>query len=109
MDTAKLVVLYTCFSSKEEALSVSQKLIEEKLVACANILSPIVSLYKWEGEIQQNEEVATLLKTSLELAQKTMSRIEDLHSYETPCVIELKSGLVAKNFQAWVLDQIQES
>ena len=95
-------LLYATFGSKEEAVSVAHKLLEEKLVACANVLDGSTSIYRWQGEVKQQPEVILFAKTTQEKAQKAAKRIKELHSYDLPCVLILpvESGL--PEFMQWV-------
>ncbi|MEK6746209.1 MAG: divalent-cation tolerance protein CutA [Pseudomonadota bacterium] len=95
-------LLYATFASKEEALSIAHKLLQEKLIACANVLDGSTSVYRWQGEVQEASEVILFAKTTDKQAQKAASRIKELHSYELPCVLILpvESGL--PEFMEWV-------
>lgn len=80
--------LYVTFSDKAEATALSRTLLQEGLVACANISAAMTSLYEWQGKICEEAEFALLLKTRKSLAEKVTARIEELHSYATPCVVQ---------------------
>ncbi len=97
-----LKLLYVIFSSKEEAITVAHKLLVEKLIACANMLDGSISIYNWQGEVQQQTEVILFAKTTNAQAQKAIERIKELHSYELPCiiVIPIESGFLP--FIQWV-------
>ncbi len=95
-------LLYATFANKEEALSIAHKLLEEKLIACANVLDGGASIYRWQGEVQQASEVIMFAKTTQGKAEKAAKRIKELHSYDLPCVLILpvESGL--PEFMEWV-------
>ncbi len=78
-------MVYITTSSLDEAKFMGRTLIEERLAACANIF-PIISIYHWKG-VQENEEVALILKTTTEKVKKIEWRVKELHSYETPCIV----------------------
>ncbi|MBL4802406.1 MAG: divalent-cation tolerance protein CutA [Emcibacter sp.] len=75
-------------ADKAEAVALSRILLKEKLVACANISAAMTSLYEWDGKICEEAEVALLLKTRKDLSEKTTARIQKLHSYDTPCIVQ---------------------
>lgn len=92
---------------REVAVSIARTLVEERGVACANIL-PAVSVYRWEGEVQQDEEVVVLMKTRGSMVQKVVDRVSELHPYEVPEVLALpvEGGLDA--YCQWVSDETGE-
>lgn len=99
---SQLSLLYTTFPHKEEAITVIKDLLEKHLIACANILGPITSLYSWEGRLEENQEIAVLLKTTSEKAQEVIDSLQDLHSYDTPAILEIPVGKAALPFCEWV-------
>lgn len=80
------VTLYVTTETQEEALAIARRLVEERLVACANVLPRGRSVYRWEGEIVEEGESYMLLKTSSARADAAVARIRELHSFEVPCI-----------------------
>lgn len=78
--------IYTTFPDNESVQKILEQLLQEKLIACANILGPIDSLYIWKEEVTEDSEIGCFLKTSRELSQQLLSRLEELHPYECPCI-----------------------
>ncbi len=95
-------LLYATFASKEEAVAVAHKLLEEKLIACANIFDGGASIYRWQGEVQQANEAILFAKTTDKQSQKAVNRIKDLHSYDLPCVLILPAEAGLPEFIEWV-------
>jgi periplasmic divalent cation tolerance protein len=85
--------VYITARDESEARKIGRALVEEKLAACANIF-PIVSVYRWKGDVEDTTESAVLLKTRSALVPYVVRRVKDLHSYEIPCIItqEIKQG-----------------
>ena len=83
------ILLYITCANKDEAKSIARVLVEERLIACANILGKMTSIYRWEGAVAEDDEVAVLLKTSGNLEVRVTERVKELHSYDVPCVISL--------------------
>ncbi|MCE2927863.1 MAG: divalent-cation tolerance protein CutA [Rickettsiales bacterium] len=79
--------IYSTFATRDEAILVARALVESNLVACANIHDNITSIYRWDGQLQQENEVALIAKTSKKTLQKAMEAIKRLHSYEIPCIL----------------------
>lgn len=69
-------------------------LVDERLVACGQVVGPVSSTYRWEGAVQHAEEWLALLKTSAANGERLVARIAELHSYEVPeiLVLEVSGG-----------------
>lgn len=100
-------IIYITFPSEDEAVKLSNTLVAEELVACANIFSPITSIYKWEGEVKNDKEVVVIAKTVDKLVDKVVDRIKGLHSYDCPCVISIKIDGGNKDFLKWVENSVK--
>ncbi len=80
------VSVYVTFPDADVARRVCRALVEERLVACAN-LAPTESLYEWEGRLEEAREVAAFCKTRAALVGRVAARVKELHPYEVPCVV----------------------
>jgi periplasmic divalent cation tolerance protein len=78
--------IYITVPDEEAARNLGRTLVEEHLIACANYF-PINSIYRWRGEIQEVGEAAIIAKTRVELVDNLVKRVNELHSYEVPCVV----------------------
>jgi len=76
-------------ANKEEALKIVRRLLDEKLIACANIIGPVSSLFWWENKIDEAKEFLVFMKSHKRLFQRLSSRIKEIHSYDVPEVISL--------------------
>jgi periplasmic divalent cation tolerance protein len=84
-----LVLVYVTYPDNACAREVSCTLLEEKRVACANILPAITSLYTWQGAQTESQEVAVIYKTRAAVFEDLSARITELHPYEVPCIVAL--------------------
>lgn len=82
-------------------------LIEERLAACVQISPPLLSVYEWSGEIQGDEEIGLVIKTSRAVAKQAINRLVALHPYEVPqaTVIPIVGGHYP--YLSWVNEQAQ--
>ncbi len=80
------MMVYVTASSKEEALAIGKNLLKDRLAACANVIPKILSAYWWDGDIQEDEEAVLILKTRRSLIERLTVRVNELHSYDCPCV-----------------------
>ncbi|MSP21059.1 MAG: divalent-cation tolerance protein CutA [Alphaproteobacteria bacterium] len=94
--------LYLTAATQAEAEKISRTLVEERLAACANVLGPIRSFYWWQGQVQDEGEVAFLLKTSADLVDRVVARVKELHSYSVPCVVSWPIDAGNPDYLAWV-------
>ena len=101
------VVLVLCTAPQDEAGMLAGQLLEENLVACVNEIGPVTSRYRWKGEVTTSREVLLLMKTTRERVAVLRDRIEALHSYEVPEVLEfdVASGLPA--YLQWVVESCE--
>ena len=97
-------LIYITTGDEAEAKKIGRTLVEEKLAACVNF-HPIQSIYRWEGEIEEEGEIAILVKTRAELVDRVIERVKELHSYEVPDIISLP---IEKGYPAY-LQWIEES
>jgi periplasmic divalent cation tolerance protein len=83
-----IVVLVTC-GSEEQAANIANSLVEERLAACVNIISPVRSIYRWEGKIWDEKEWLLIIKTQKERFEQLEKKVKSLHSYSVPEIIAL--------------------
>lgn len=92
--------LYVTFPDEACAASVGKTLLDEKRIACINIL-PVRSLYLWEGKTEDAKEIVAFIKTSSENREETVQRIKELHPYTTPCILQ-HTAEANDEYYAWV-------
>jgi periplasmic divalent cation tolerance protein len=100
--TNKIVVLVTCESIKE-AQQIGRALVEQKLVACANILhAPVHSTYRWKGKVDVAKEVLLILKSSRSSFGAIDRAIRKMHSYDVPEIIALPIVAGSRSYLDWI-------
>lgn len=99
------VVFCTCPSAQSKALA--RTLVEERLVACVNIVPGLTSVYRWEGAVCEDGEDLLVMKTRASLMEKLTPRIIELHPYDVPEVIALPLAEGEGNpaYLDWLLQQ----
>ena len=105
----KLSFIYSTFPNREEALSVARKLLETKLIACANIIDSVTSLYHWEGKLCEENEVILIAKTNINQGLEALEALIKLHSYDIPCAVLIPPVEAHPAFARWVNDQLPNS
>ena len=96
------VVLCNCPPSESRALA--STLVEEGLAACVNVIPGVLSFYKWDGKLQQDQEDTLLIKSSSARVEELGDRIRALHSYDTVEVLVLPVDEARSDprYVAWV-------
>jgi periplasmic divalent cation tolerance protein len=102
------IVMVTVGNS-EEALSIARALVEEQLVACVNIIPRIRSIYRWKGEICDDEEQLLIMKTQSRLFPSLQDRIRKSHSYEVPEIISFPIAEGLPEYLNWVIENTSNS
>lgn len=87
----------------ETAARLARQLVEERLVACANLLPGVRSIYRWEGAVQDDAEVLLVLKTGADRLGEVASRVKDLHPYALPEVVALPIVGGSRAYLDWLL------
>src|SRR4051812_522232 len=97
-----VVFVYTTFPSQNVAQDITHTLLGERLIACANIFGPMTSVYRWDGQEHSETEVPCYLKTSSTKLSALHERFLEIHPYECPCFVELKTEFVTPAFAQWI-------
>ncbi len=79
--------IYITTPDHDEAIRIGRTLVEGRLAACANVLGNVTSIYRWDGALCEDGEVALILKTRRDLVDRVVERVLELHSYKCPCVV----------------------
>ncbi len=101
------ILVYVTFPNIEEARSVSAQLLELKLIACANILQPIESMYSWKGKGQSSPEIPVIFKSLESYFSEIEKAILKYHSYTCPCILSLKASAVGESYLAWIKESLE--
>lgn len=100
----EFILIYTTHKDENSADEITQKLLENNLIACANIF-PIKSKYKWKGKIENKKEFVAILKTKKENWSRVMKLVEDIHEYEIPCIINLGEVRANTQYTNWIFQE----
>ena len=101
------VAVLVTVGSAEEGQRIAQALVSERLAACVNVVGPIQSTYRWQGEVVRGEELLLLIKTRAALFGEVAARVQVLHSYATPEVIAVPIASGAAAYLDWLRAETQ--
>jgi len=99
-------LLYVTTKDIDQARAIARALLDQRLIACANIIPQMESIYRWKGVVEYATEAILILKTRVDLVEKTTQAILALHSYETPCVLCLPVDAGAEGYLNWLRGEL---
>ncbi len=97
------LLFYITHPDENTARQVSDQLIEQRLVACANVF-PITSAYWWLGKIEHENEWVSILKTRTDLENRVEEAVRRIHPYQTPCILRFEVRANAA-YEAWIVSE----
>jgi periplasmic divalent cation tolerance protein len=102
------IVVFITTSSVEEAQKIGSTLVEERLVACTNIISPVQSIFRWEGKISDEREALLMAKTKGALFDDIVVRVKQLHSYSVPEIIAIPIAAGSQDYLNWISEETKD-
>ena len=102
MAVSEFIIVFVTCGSEDEALKIARALVEEKLAACANMVSPLRSIYRWEGKICDEKEWLLLIKTRQSRFEDLAKRVKAFHSYSVPEIIALPIAEGLPAYLTWI-------
>lgn len=99
-------LLYTTFPDEASAKEASEKLLDAKLIACANLLPQMASFYRWKGKIERESEVVLLLKTTQDQFNAIDKWMKHHHPYDCPCLLSFSIEQGKAEYLAWIQENV---
>lgn len=99
-----IVLIITTTNSEDLAVKIAEALVQRGIAACVNIVKKIRSIYRFKGEVWDDEEYLLLIKTRESLKSEVEEVIKEIHTYELPEILVINLAESDKNFQQWILD-----
>ena len=106
MSTPYIIVFITT-ANKVEAEKISRTLLEERLIACANIINPVASFFHWKGNVDCADECLVVMKSRRDLFVALEQRVKALHSYEVPEILALPIVEGSADYMAWMCENLK--
>lgn len=103
MDSQPLVVYCTC-PDQATAERIAETVVDERLAACVNLVPGLISIYRWQGQIQRDAEWLLIIKTCSTVYSLLEARLCELHPYEVPEIIALPIQAVLADYLDWIVD-----
>lgn len=96
-----IIVFVTC-GSEVEGLKIANALVEGRLAACVNLVSPVRSIYRWEGKIWDEKEWLLIIKTQQDRFEELEKKVKALHSYSVPEIVSLPITEGSSAYLNWI-------
>lgn len=102
-----IVSIYVTFASDADARKFGRQMVDERLASCVNILGPTHSIYRWQGKIEEAEEVAAIFKSTAGCAELLVKRLAEVHPYNNPAVVVWPVDHAPPAYVQWVRGQVR--
>lgn len=103
--TDKVIVLTTC-STQADAMRIARTLVERRLAACVNVVPNIVSVYRWQGAIEESNEWLLVVKTAAGLLENLKEELPKMHPYEVPELVAMNIVDGAESYLNWLTAEV---
>lgn len=100
------VLAYITAKDKDEARFIAKNILEKRLAACVNIVEGVESHYWWDEKIQNSRETLLVAKTRTELQSGLIEMINQIHSYDCPCVLFVPIAGGSQNYLNWMAAEL---
>jgi periplasmic divalent cation tolerance protein len=105
MADEKLSVILVTAPSQEVANQLAHSLLTERLAACVTVVPRVMSIYAWEGKLEQAEEALMMIKTRSSRYAEVEQHIRTHHPYDTPEIVEIPVGQATQKYLQWVMQE----
>ena len=101
-DAVSHLVVLTTLSNQADARSLVSRLVESRVIACGTVVDRAWSIYRWEGKVEETEEVLVILKTRLDRWESLQSAVRELHPYTVPELLALPVHAGLPSYISWL-------
>ncbi len=100
------IQVITTTSSKEQAISIAEALVAQRLAGCVQVGGPIMSVYRWQGKIETAEEWTCTAKSRADLYSRIEAEIARLHAYDTPEILAVPIQTGSAKYLDWLTSEL---
>lgn len=104
---SELIQVNTTVEQQADGVRLGRLLVEERLAACVQITGPIVSIYRWQGKIEETQEYRLSVKSHARIFAKIAALITANHPYELPEIVATPLSCCSTPYQEWLLGELQ--
>jgi periplasmic divalent cation tolerance protein len=96
------LLVFTTLPDQETAENLGRRMVEARLAACVNVMSPCRSIYRWQGAIEEDGEVPLIIKTSADCYRELETWLRQHHPYELPEIVAVNIANGLPDYLAWI-------
>ncbi len=101
----QILMVFVTVSSEAEGKKIGNILVENRLAACVNLVPQIHSIFRWKGNIENENEVLLLIKSTRERIDELVAKIKEIHSYDVPEILAIPVFAGNRDYIDWVLEE----
>lgn len=106
-DASPVRVVFVTVGDRDEGRILARRLVQERLVACGNVIPGLTSVYRWDDKIQEETEALVMLKTTEDLVDALRERVLELHPYDVPEFLSLPVLEGHDPYLRWVAAEVK--
>ena len=107
-DPTGAICVLTTIGDAEQAGALARRLVEDRLIACANVIPAIRSIYRWQDGIEDDAEVLIIMKTRRSRFAELEAALGEHHPYDVPEIVALPAAAVGASYLAWLQAEVPE-
>src|SRR6185312_623096 len=107
-EAASIRVALTTVGSLEEGRRIARALVERRLAACVNLVPNLTSVYRWQGAVEEAEEILLVMKTTEAQLAALEAAVRELHSYKVPEFLALRVEAASRPYLEWLLGSVEQ-
>ena len=96
------IVVFITAPNRDEAVRLAEMLVDRRFAGCVQILPGVESVYRWQGQVERQEEVLLIAKTQAAKFDELEREVRTLHSYETPEIIAVPIASGSEPYLEWL-------
>jgi periplasmic divalent cation tolerance protein len=104
MSDSTFVIVLSTFPADQDPMPLASALVREQLAACVNVLPTMRSVYRWQGKVEEAQELQLIIKTRRERVEAIKARLASLHPYDVPELLVLTISDGSAEYLAWLQD-----
>ena len=99
-------IFFVTVPNIEEGKKIANILVESKLAACVNIIQNVISIYRWKGHIERENEMLLIIKTTENKCDLIVQKVREIHSYSNPECVAFKIEKGSKKYLDWIKEVV---
>jgi len=107
-ERSEAIAVFITAGNKAEAVRLAEILVEARLAACVQIIPQMESVYRWQGQVERQEEVLLIAKTVKSKFEELEREVRAVHNYETPEIIAVPIVSGSDPYLKWLLDSVTD-